>query len=65
MKVRAHVYVQSEDLAKSAWLQPGDTVPEWATVTNPDALVDEPAAEPDVEEDSASRKRPARKPAAE
>lgn len=43
MKVRAYVHVRSADGRESAVLKPGDTVPEWAEVTNPAALEDSPA----------------------
>jgi len=43
MRVRTRVHVRG-DAGHEAWLSPGDTVPEWATVTNPRVLADEPEA---------------------
>ncbi|MDT8915754.1 hypothetical protein [Amycolatopsis sp. PS_44_ISF1] len=43
MRVRTTVHVRSEDGAKTAVLEPGDRVPDWAEVTNGLALLDEPA----------------------
>ncbi|MBP2323360.1 hypothetical protein JOF56_003745 [Kibdelosporangium banguiense] len=44
MEVRTYVHVRSHDGAKSAVLKPGDTVPDWAEVTNRAALLDAPEA---------------------
>ncbi|WP_394620944.1 hypothetical protein JNUCC0626_18175 [Lentzea sp. JNUCC 0626] len=38
MKVRTYVHVRSVDGTHSAVLRPGDTVPDWAEVSNKDAL---------------------------
>lgn len=37
-RVTAHVHVASRDGTRRAWLSPGDTVPDWATVSNPAVL---------------------------
>lgn len=69
MKVSSNVYVVAADGAHYAWLRPGDTVPDWADVSNPDVLVAED--EPDKPAESyppapaPAKKRPARKPAAD
>lgn len=68
--VKRRVYVQSAN-GESAWLRPGDTVPNWATVTNPRVLAEEPvteqaptkAPEPAAEK-PADEPKPARKKAA-
>ncbi len=44
-RVKARVYVQGPG-GKSAFLVPGDTVPDWASVTNPAALEEEPTPAP-------------------
>ena len=58
-KVIARVIVTSPD-GDFVTLVPGDTVPEWATVTNPDALDSE---ESDADEPAPAKKAPARKAA--
>ena len=68
MKVTAYVHVRGEG-GKSAILAPGDAVPAWATVTNPDVLDGQPeetaeeAPEPTPEPAPAPRKRTSRKAA--
>lgn len=56
--VCAYVHVQSEDGVKTAVLAPGDTVPEWAEVTNPAALTDEADKS---EDDEPAKRAPRRK----
>jgi hypothetical protein len=48
MRVTAYVFVRGEK-GQMARLAPGDTVPDWATVTNPDVL-DGDAPAPKAEE---------------
>ncbi|MEW2578348.1 hypothetical protein [Streptomyces syringium] len=37
-RVSAHVYVTSKDGVQRTWLAPGDAVPSWATVDNPNVV---------------------------
>jgi hypothetical protein len=56
-KVKARVYVRAED-GSYVVLKPGDTVPDWADVTNPDVLEDDaPAPVEDTEPAPAPKKR--------
>jgi len=69
MKVTAYVHVRGEH-GENAVLSPGDTVPEWATVTNADVLeadakiLPAPAKEPEKEPVKAPAKPAPRKAAA-
>lgn len=72
MKVRAYVHVRSSDGGRTALLAPGDEVPDWASVTNPDVLVEEPepapapapAPDPEPDEKPKPRRRASTKKAA-
>lgn len=57
MKVKAYVFVRGER-GRSALLAPGDTVPDWASVTNPD-VIDGDTADETPEEDPEPAPAPA------
>lgn len=59
-RVNTRVFVRGEE-GREAILNPGDTVPDWAEVTNPDVILDEAAETeeaPEAPEDTAPAEQP-------